>query len=62
MGNFEKIFLYIIILCSIGVMGLFYLNSRGELNLKKIELETEEKEQIVLEKPKPNLKEIEILI
>jgi hypothetical protein len=42
-------------------MGLFYLNSRGEINFKKIELETEEKEQIVLEKPKPNLKEMEIL-
>jgi|JI8StandDraft_1071087.scaffolds.fasta_scaffold00317_30 hypothetical protein len=62
MGNFEKIILYFIIACSIGVMGLFYLNSRGELNFKKIELEIEEGEQIVLEKPKPNLKEIEILI
>jgi hypothetical protein len=42
-------------------MGLFYLNSCGELNFKKIELEIEEGEQIVLEKPKPNLKEMEIL-
>jgi hypothetical protein len=61
MGNFEKIILYFIIACSIGVMGLFYLNSCGELNFKKIELEIEEGEQIVLKKPKPNLKEMEIL-
>lgn len=61
MGNFEKIILYFIIACSIGVMGLFYLNSRGELNFKKIELEIEEEEQVLLEKPKQNVKEIEIL-